>query len=129
MDDCDELISEWLNFGKGVVDLENFPSNIPGATQKQNFFLPLTKKNLANEGFELMSQGNDSVCMAKECGTFSRAWFSGATDELEAEHTAEGVVNPMITNVYRSAGSRRGFGGPENSQMDIEKYQIHRNTL
>ena len=49
---------------------------------------------------------------------------------FEAEQTElEGVVNPMITNVYQSAGGRRGFGGPENSQIDTETYQIHRNTL
>ena len=49
--------------------------------------------------------GKCSVCMAKECVTFSRAWFSGTADEFEAEHMElEGVVKPMITNVHRSAG-------------------------
>ena len=35
-----------------------------------------------DEGYELMLQGNDSVCVAKECGTFSRAWFSGAAEDV-----------------------------------------------
>ena len=35
-----------------------------------------------DEGYEMMLQGNDSVCVAKECGTFSRAWFSGAAEDV-----------------------------------------------
>ena len=35
-----------------------------------------------DEGYELMLQGNDSVCVTKECGIFSRAWFSGAADDV-----------------------------------------------
>ena len=38
-----------------------------------------------DEGYELMLQGNDSVCVAKECGTFSRAWFSGAAEDVVRE--------------------------------------------
>ena len=36
----------------------------------------------SDEGYELMLQGNDSVCVAKECGTFSRAWISGAAEDV-----------------------------------------------
>ena len=34
------------------------------------------------EGYELMFQGNDSVCVTKECGPFSGAWFSGAAEDV-----------------------------------------------
>ena len=35
-----------------------------------------------DEGCEMMLQGNDSVCVAKECVAFSRAWFSGAAEDV-----------------------------------------------
>ena len=36
-----------------------------------------------DEGYEMKLQGNDSVCVAKECGIFSRGWFGGAAEDLE----------------------------------------------
>ena len=39
-------------------------------------------ENDCDEGFELMLQGNGSVCVTKECGTFSRAWFIGAAEDV-----------------------------------------------
>ena len=44
MDDCDELVSEWLNFVKGVVESGNLPLNISGETMRQNKILRVAKK-------------------------------------------------------------------------------------
>ena len=82
MDDCDDLVPEWLKFMKGVVDSNDIPLNVSRELLQQNHILRQIKKVIIKKSIELFTDlSEDNVKYLKFYESYSKMLKLGVHED------------------------------------------------
>merc|ERR1711959_795116 len=106
MDNCEELMPEWLQFVQGVVDSEDLPLNISRETLQQNKILRVIKKNLVKKCIEMfndLTENEDATNRAK-ISKLLRYYSTKSGDEMTSLEDYVSRMDDKQPGIYYVTG-------------------------
>lgn len=110
MDDCKEIIPEWLSFVKGIVDCKDLPLNVSREILQQSKVLKIIKKQITKKAIQMM------LDISKNDEKYN-SFYDGFHKNIKLGIHEDSGNRPKLTKLLRYNSVNH-----KNEQISLEKY-------